>query len=333
QDAIITNNYNGYGGGGVECYESSPNLTNVTITGNIAGTYGGGIFCDEYSSPILTNLTISYNSADLGGGIYCENDSEPTIINALITNNSADYGGGICCCTSSSLNLVNNTISDNSATLGGGIYSSTSSYPVVTNSILWDNYPEEIHLGSGYCSVLAIYSNIEGGWEGTGNIDEDPLFVGYGNFPFSLLDDSPCVNTAIPDTTGLNLPEYDLAGNPRIFGGRIEMGAYENQNVVVSIDENSIPLVTNLNQNYPNPFNPVTTISYQLPEESEVELSVYNIKGQKVKTLVNETKPAGEHSAIWNGKDSNGNQVSSGIYFYKLNTGYYQKVKKMLLLK
>ena len=86
--------------------------------------------------------------------------------------------------------------------------------------------------------------------------------------------------------------------------------------------------------NYPNPFNPTTTINYSLKENTKVSLNIYNIKGQLVKTLVNEVLPAGEHSIIWDGSDSNGNQVSSGIYFYKLNVnGKTEAVKKCLLLK
>jgi hypothetical protein len=85
--------------------------------------------------------------------------------------------------------------------------------------------------------------------------------------------------------------------------------------------------------NFPNPFNPTTTISYQLPAVSEVELIIYNIKDQKVKTLVNGVFPAGDHSVIWNGRDSNCKPVSSGIYFLKLKAGDFQKVKKMILIK
>ena len=106
-------------------------------------------------------------------------------------------------------------------------------------------------------------------------------------------------------------------------------------NELVGIEENTIiPLVNNFNlSNYPNPFNPTTTISFSIPEESKVNLTIYNIKGQKVKTLVKELLPAGEHSIIWNGKDSNGNRVGSGIYFYKLKAGDYTSTKKMILLK
>jgi parallel beta-helix repeat protein len=97
--------------------------------------------------------------------------------------------------------------------------------------------------------------------------------------------------------------------------------------------DNTIQLSELNFNNYPNPFNPTTTISYSLKENAKVSLKIYNIKGQKVKTLINEALPAGEHSAIWNGRDSNGNRVGSGIYFYKLKAGDFQKVKKMILSK
>ena len=87
-----------------------------------------------------------------------------------------------------------------------------------------------------------------------------------------------------------------------------------------------------LNQNYPNPFNPTTKISYTLNKPGKVELSIYNLLGEKVKTLVNGASPA-SNSVIWNATDDAGNQVPSGVYFYKLNTADGHKVKKMLLVK
>jgi parallel beta-helix repeat protein len=85
--------------------------------------------------------------------------------------------------------------------------------------------------------------------------------------------------------------------------------------------------------NYPNPFNPVTTITYSLPEDSQISISIYNIKGQKVKTLVTGTQPAGDYNVSWNGKDESGKEVTSGIYFYKLKTQQNEITRKMLLLK
>ncbi len=85
--------------------------------------------------------------------------------------------------------------------------------------------------------------------------------------------------------------------------------------------------------NYPNPFNPETTISFNLKNSGNVKLSVYNIKGQLVKTLVNDQLDSGNHSIIWNGKDSNSTDVSSGVYFYRLNSGNTVVTKKMVLMK
>ena len=111
--------------------------------------------------------------------------------------------------------------------------------------------------------------------------------------------------------------------------------AYIYYNDGVFVEEEHVNILDNtiLLSNYPNPFNPETTISYQLPEESEVELTIYNIKGQLVKTLVNEIKPPREHSIIWNGRDDNGNRIASGIYFYKMKTDNHEETKKMILLK
>ncbi len=85
--------------------------------------------------------------------------------------------------------------------------------------------------------------------------------------------------------------------------------------------------------NYPNPFNPTTTIAYSLPSDGLVELRVFNIKGQLVKTLVKGEQLAGSYEAVWNGKDNNEKSVSSGIYFYKLSTRDETIMKKMLMLK
>jgi hypothetical protein len=88
-----------------------------------------------------------------------------------------------------------------------------------------------------------------------------------------------------------------------------------------------------LHQNYPNPFNPTTTIRYDVPEQSHVSLIIYNILGQKIRTLVNESKEAQIHSVIWDGIDDNGRLVPSGIYFYRMNAGSVVKTKTMVLTK
>ena len=99
-------------------------------------------------------------------------------------------------------------------------------------------------------------------------------------------------------------------------------------------DDPTVPaLKTALNINYPNPFNPETTISYSLKQGENVKIEVYNIKGQLVRTLVNEEQAAGNHKVVWTGVDNNNRPVSSGVYFYKMTAGKYSSSKKMILMK
>ena len=88
-----------------------------------------------------------------------------------------------------------------------------------------------------------------------------------------------------------------------------------------------------LHQNYPNPFNPITTLRYDLPENSYVNVTVYDMLGRKVKTLINQTQDAGYKSVIWDGTNDYGKPVSAGIYLYQIQTGGYTSTKKMVLLK
>jgi len=99
-------------------------------------------------------------------------------------------------------------------------------------------------------------------------------------------------------------------------------------------DEEEIPVIKRLVvSNYPNPFNPITTIAFSLPRDSDVKIEVFNIKGQKVKELYNEFTLKGHHTVLWNGQDDKGRSVSSGIYFYRVQTVDVIITKKMILLK
>jgi len=94
-----------------------------------------------------------------------------------------------------------------------------------------------------------------------------------------------------------------------------------------------LPNRVQLNGNYPNPFNPVTSISYDLPEQAKVKLEVFNVLGQRVRVLVDGEQPAGHLQVEWNGTDDNGAQVASGMYFYRLTTDQYNETRKMILMK
>ncbi len=106
-------------------------------------------------------------------------------------------------------------------------------------------------------------------------------------------------------------------------------------NMETSVGKTSAPLPDHfsLSQNYPNPFNPETNIEYALSKDTDVKLTIYNILGEKVKVLVDEHQTAGYKRARWDGRNQNEEEVASGVYFYRLETEEFSKVKKMMLVK
>jgi surface protein len=251
-------------GGGMFNYDSNPTVTNCTFSGNLA-YYGGGMENYMYSSPTVTSCTFSGNSANWGGGMSNDYYSSPTVTNCIFSGNSTDCndggmanwwecsptvtncsfsgnsagheGGGMGNWLISLPTLTNCTFTGNSSgNFGGGIYNLHDSSPTVTNCILWANKPDQVHSSS-----VITYSNIQGGWEGEGNININPNFVdlngpdgilGTEDDNLHLIAGSPCIdagdNTAVTCST-------DLDGNPRIADGDydgiavVDMGAYEVQ--------------------------------------------------------------------------------------------------------
>ncbi len=116
-------------------------------------------------------------------------------------------------------------------------------------------------------------------------------------------------------------------------GSLLRQGSYASTGYVSNSDPVIPPAATKLHQNYPNPFNPSTTIRYNIAEASPVRLNIYNLKGQKVRTLVNEQRTAGQHSIHWDGTDDGGRTVTAGLYLYRLEAGKTNITRKMLLLK
>ncbi|NMB82039.1 MAG: T9SS type A sorting domain-containing protein [Ignavibacteria bacterium] len=94
------------------------------------------------------------------------------------------------------------------------------------------------------------------------------------------------------------------------------------------VDVDYLPQNYDLFQNYPNPFNPVTTISYQIPENNHVTLKVFDMIGNEVETLINEEKPAGYHTITFDAEN-----ISTGVYFYQLKVGDFVSTKKLILMK
>ncbi len=198
-------------GGGISCYNSFSIISGNTIAGNIASRYnGGGIHCRQSPSVIISN-TIVGNMAREGGGIHCYEASPTILYNTIVANSVDTKGGGIECYRYCYPLIENNTITGNSAGNGGGMYSVSSS-PTVKNCIFWGDSPWEFTLSGGDPRIT--YCDVQGGWEGEGNIDQDPLFVDPGDNNYSLLPESPCVDAGSPESP----PDPDST--------RADMGAF-----------------------------------------------------------------------------------------------------------
>ena len=354
KSVIIKDNITLEGGyaGGLFCRDNSnPIFENVTITNNSA-LIGGGVKIVE-SSPVFINCIISYNSADptyIGtAGISCSHECSPILINTGLLKNSGTETAGIYLGTNCYSTSVNNSFVDNNGE--NTIYLQENGNIELVNSIIWNNTNKEIYFYHNYDPnyVEISYTNIQGGesgiqtngngtyYWGPGNIDEDPLFVGGDPFSYELTKYSPCIDAGTLDTTGLHLPANDLAGNPRIFNGRIDIGAYEYQGV--GIDEPDTSFIHNLYlfNNTPNPFKESTTISFISADYERIKdytLSIYNTKGQLVRRYNGNKDDFWVRTEIvWDGTNEQGRQVAPGTYFYKLEYNGNAVVRKMVLFR
>jgi len=111
------------------------------------------------------------------------------------------------------------------------------------------------------------------------------------------------------------------------WGDAPDLGAFES-NFTTLVDERMTLVEFSLDQNFPNPFNPTTTIRYSVPIASKVILKIYNLKGQVIDRLVDQNQEPGVHSVCWDARN-----ISSGVYYYQIQIGSFQQVKKMILLK
>jgi hypothetical protein len=295
-------------------------VSRITVQ-NGSNELGGGIY-GYNSNPLFREITIRNNSAEQGGGIYLM-DSSPYIINVTIVNNYAILAGGAVYAARFSRPLiVNGTVSYNQISEAGtaGGLCLDNYYSALLNCIIWNNDGEEI---TGDFDVY--YSDISGGWEGEGNIDADPCFIDPANGNYQLQAGSPCIDagTAFFVYNGSVLADLE---EDEYWGIAPDMGAFEYGLVNAQYKEVPPQLLTL--QNYPNPFNPETRISFTLPEDGRVGLSIYNLKGQLVKRLIMGEIEAGEHFVDWGGRN-----VSSGVYLVRLEAGEQVLVNKIMLIK
>lgn len=206
----ISDNASGRYGGGISLRSSNPRIFNTVITGNSAVNDGAGIYFTAESGPEISSCTITNNEAGPYGGGICLRNSNPSFFRTVFAfNSSGRYGGGIYCTTGSEPTFINCSISANGAAEGrGGVHFFDGATPSFHNSIIWGNDPPEINEG-----LEITFSDIEDGYEGEGNINENPDFADPDELDFSLTNNSPCIDTGDPDF------ENDADGT------RVDMGA------------------------------------------------------------------------------------------------------------
>ncbi len=369
----IINNSAEHCGGGIYCYYySSPTINNNTITNNLAiNNDGGGIYCYDNSSPIISNNTITNNSAaNTGGGIYRDiTNSNPILggssatTNNIYHNSPDNYYNNDASTVEATYNYWGNFTSDEiEATLAGNT-NYINFEPVATTPFEVERYATpntdklyfaELTLtinsltGEGNINVSSYVDSsyqkpiyeVEKYW----NISIDGTITAFsGELTLHYIDEEVLAgieeelhcfnwNNGYFDTI-VNASENTLTCT---INNLSQLAGIWVMATTTSVEEEqSTNVITNytLHQNYPNPFNPSTVIKYQLPSTSNAQLNIYNVKGQLVKTLVNETQNAGYYNITWDGKDNDNREVASGLYIYRITAGDYMETKRMLLMK
>ncbi len=287
--------------GGLVGMQSNSTITNSYSTVDASGEAGvGGLlgYQSNNSTVSKSNSTGSVNGVEIIGGLVGVQESNCTISDSYSTgsvNGNSQVGGLVGIQVSSIINDSYSTGSVSGQSWVGGLIGAQSDSS--TFSSYWDMET------SGQTSSV--------GGEGR-NTDE--MTYPYGTATF--------VDWDFNDIWAEDV-DYDINnGYPYLT------------DVTLSLEDDVIEVVESLTlTNYPNPFNPETTIKFRISVPGNVELTVYNIKGERISKLLKEFKEAGEHSIVWDGKNDLGQPVSSGVYFYRMITPEYDRVNKMLLLK
>jgi len=202
----------------------------------------------------------------------------------------------------------------------------------------------EVTIDAGFVGDMTLNYHMEGDiWGGEPHQLDDSIFLVNLGTTITWMNVTPTSGTVTPsqqETITLNFDTADLQEG--IYSCNVIISSNGGDDVIIpvilTVDDTGagaplIPTETVLHGNYPNPFNPSTSISYGLSQDALVRIEVFNIRGQKVTTLVNKHQQAGYHTASWDGTDKSGKAVSSGVYFYKMNAGSFNKINKMMLMK
>ncbi len=344
-------------------YYGSYKFNQVIVENNRGGKSISGAWLDnfELKNSVIRNNR-NYNADEWmgeGGGIqilgfwtHHNKRTKVLIDNVLFENNRNIFTGIDGGVSALSLNnaldatVINCTFKGNISSNGVTVSLSGSDGDgnlSIKNSIFYDNVPNNRNISAWADTIEVSHCLLQNGTNslvpvddgrfilGEGNLDADPLFIQTGSYPYRLHPESPCIDAGTQDIPGYEFPLYDQSGQPRVYGVGVDMGAFEWNPFISNTDQTEIPS-SNL-RCYPNPFNPSTTISWDMPTPGQVEISVYNLKGQKVQTLTNQQYSKGKYQIVWNGKNSLQQSVSSGIYFIRLKQNEKNQTRKVILVK
>ncbi len=303
---------------------SEPIFTDCEFYWNTAWDLGGGIFVDS-ARPVFENCVIFGNqSYGDGAGFYAEDclAGWPILENCVIAKNHAFWRGGGAHFNLASASLSGCTIVDNSASIHSGGLWFLSSNTMVENSIVAYNAPSAGVVCGSFSTPRFRCNNFYGNEGGDeicgadlgGNFTSRPYFCDLDGGDWTLAANSPCLPLANDC--------HELIG-ARGLGCSLPVGA----------PETSPKLQAQLSV-FPNPFNPSTEIRFTSLEAGPVSLVIFDITGRRMRTLHPGTVlEAGEHLAIWDGRDDRGMALSSGVYFLSLQAGTQQLNRKLVLLK
>ena len=286
-----------------------------------------------------------------GGGLnFMGQENVPSLINGYVYNGIFDhnftkiypYGGGQIALDAgfgSKVNLINCTFGDNSSENpeGANIGVTYNSDMYVYNSIMYGNDPAEFYMyayNGDNCSLSIYNSLVAGGEEGIRilspwndlyydetNLDTDPLWDTSAPWPYSLTAGSPCINAGTLNLpSDIELPGTDYAGNPRVWGESVDMGAYEYGPWVKIPDTGEMLSVQSdiMLGVYPNPFRFMTEIKYQTSRQGQVKIELYSLQGMKLGCLVDVSSSSCQGRFWWDGTDHLGKRLDPGTYVLQL---------------
>jgi len=299
---------------------------------------GGGRTLKKFSNLLMRNCILRSTIAVYGGAFACTHQAAPTIVNCLFEENRTFWHGSAVYSEYGYPDIIACTFSNNHVANGNqyertGVVHNHIGKPSMTSSVVWGNTSPYYMPGElAECKPFyTTYSCIEEGGGGTGSIDTDPLYTGFGDAPFSPVTWSPCVNAGPADTTALRLPATDLADGARVLESRLDMGCYEPQ---PSTSVNPMESALALSPPFPNPTCGRCELAFSLATDGTFSIDVYDVAGRHIRTLRSGDASAGVHIARWDGTNNTGDRVAAGVYFARLSTeGTAEVTRKIVLVR